>query len=694
MRHVKLGRDLKDARGRQDASGVPPLQRMTSLRRSLAALTIVVTSVGSVGAWALVTAAPAAALPSCNDNWTNASGGTWSASDNWSAGVPTSTSEVCIDLKGTYTVDFSGSGSAETLLVGNAASGRQTLDVDGSSTSSALTLGGASAIASGGVLSETPSGNGYALLGASGSASLKVNSGGEWQTSGSGNNAYLRVPITIDAGGTAQVGSPATVQDSSTLTTNDGTFTVSSGGGLSLSGNSSFSQSAGTLKTTGSFTDSSGTFTMSGGTESGNPVDISGGALVDSAGGGSFDLTGGVDLSGKIPSGQTVTVDGLSTSVAATLSGPVTDDGTLTLDSSGNGYSMIEGSALTVGSHGALTTTGSGNISYLRAPITIDAGGTATIGNPTTNQDSGTATTNAGTLQVSAGAELTLSGSSTLTNDRGATLGVTVDATTGAWGVAAPSGSISLAGTLGVTTVGSPTLRNSYDPITGTISGTFSSFAFGPKYYLVTYPTSEVQVQIEQGFTSSFTSFSPAENESITPQIASIAHANDEPGAYSATVNYGDGSGVEAATVKITGATGTVTGPAHTFTKAGTYSVTVVVSNTSGTTDIDTKVVTVTGPTIEALSKDTVAPGKELVTTITGTNFDGTGAPHGFSTSDPTHVTVASVKYENATQSQAAEYIVTLKVAKTASEETLALTLTQTGSEAGEYTDPDAVNVT
>jgi fibronectin-binding autotransporter adhesin len=1012
------------------------------VRRSLAVIAVAIAPAASVGGVALVTATAAAALPSCNDNWTNGSGGSWSTAGNWSAGVPSGTTDACIKLAGTYTVDLSGSGSASTLLVGNATSGTQTLDIDGSSTNSTLTLGGASEIASGGVLSETPSSSGYALLLGSGSTSLEIASNGKWTTSGTGSEALLRVPLTIDSGGSASIGAPDTLQDSDTLTTNNGSFTVSSGGAISLSSSSSFTQSGGTLKVTGSFSDSSGTFTMSGGTESGNPVTITGGTLADSAGGGSFDVTNSATLSGKIPSGQSVKVDGSSTNVEATLSGTVTDDGTLDLNSTSNGFSMIEGDALTVASGGALTTSGSGSDSYLRVPITIDTGGTVTIGNPettqdygtlttnkgsftvssggaislsgsssftqsggtlkvtgpftdssgtftmsggtesgnpvtitggtladsagggsfdvtnsatlsgkipsgqsvkvdgsstnveatlsgtvtddgtldlnstsngfsmiegdaltvasggafttsgsgsdsylrvpitidtggtvtignpdtvqdngtlTTNkgsftvssggeislsgsssftqsggtltatgpftdssgtftmsggtesgnpvtitggtladsagggsfdvtnsatlsgkipsgqsvkvdgsstnveatlsgtltdngtldlnstsngfsmiegdaltvasggalttsgsgsesylrvpitidtggtvtignpdtvQDSGTATVNSGTLKVVDGGELTLSSTSTLTNNAGGTLGVTVDASTGAWGVAASGDSVSLAGTLEVTTVGSPTLGNTYEPITGSVTGTFSSFAFGPKYYVVTYPTNEVQVQIEQGFTSSASSFSPAENESITPKVASIAHANDEPGTYSATVNYGDGTGVQPATVNITGATGTVTGPAHTYTEPGTYTVTTVISNTSGTTDTDTKSVKVTGPTITGLSEDTVAPGKELVTVVTGTNFDGTGAPSGFTTSDPTHVTVVSVEYEKKTTKHGAEYSVTLKVSKSASEETLSLTLTQTGSEPGIYTDSQAITVT
>ena len=110
----------------------------------------------------------------------------------------------------------------------------------------------------------------------------------------------------------------APTRTTNTLTTNQGTFTVSSGGGYTLSSASSFTDSAGTLTVTGAMTQNGGTFTQSGGTESGNPVHVAGGAtLADSAGGGAFDVIGSSSLSGTIPAGQTVNVDGSGTSVVA-----------------------------------------------------------------------------------------------------------------------------------------------------------------------------------------------------------------------------------------------------------------------------------------------------------------------------------------------------------------------------------------
>ena len=47
-----------------------------------------------------------------------------------------------------------------------------------------------------------------------------------------------------------------------------------------------------------------------GAAQTGNPVALTGATLIDSAGGGAFQLLGGSALSGTIPAGQTVTVLG------------------------------------------------------------------------------------------------------------------------------------------------------------------------------------------------------------------------------------------------------------------------------------------------------------------------------------------------------------------------------------------------
>ena len=67
----------------------------------------------------------------CTTSWANAAGGSWDTGGNWTAGVPVASSDVCIDLAGTYTVTLIGAKSVNSVTLGNV-SGVQTLLIRGS----------------------------------------------------------------------------------------------------------------------------------------------------------------------------------------------------------------------------------------------------------------------------------------------------------------------------------------------------------------------------------------------------------------------------------------------------------------------------------------------------------------------------------------------------------------------------------
>ena len=250
---------------------------MVGIRRAFMAVTIAVASLGTAGVASLVAATPSGASspPACTDSWMGPTTGTtsWNASStNWSAGFPIATSVVCINVPGTYTVDLPSSSNASisALEVGGASSGTQTVEIDGSATSVIMSVTAESYVESGGVLTLDPATNGYAMINGTG-GSLDVQSGGTLSTSGSTTNpAYLRVPITNESGGTVSLGASVNDQDSDTLTTNDGSFSVLTNGSLTLSGSSSFTQAAGSLSVGGTLTQDGGTFTQTGGTLSGS----------------------------------------------------------------------------------------------------------------------------------------------------------------------------------------------------------------------------------------------------------------------------------------------------------------------------------------------------------------------------------------------------------------------------------------
>ena len=644
---------------------------MGGVRRAAMAGLVVAASLGSAGAVAVVSATPSAALPSCTDNWVGPSSGTtnWNASSSdWSSGFPTSSSVVCISEPGTYTVDLNSSSNSSigALQVGGGSSGTQTVVVDGSSANVTLSLASASTVASGGVLALAPS-SGYTILSGPG---VTVNSGGTFSTSGASNTAYLRSSITNN--GTVTIGAANTAQDQSTSTANDGTFTVAGGGNLSVSSGSGSFINAGAMTVTGGLTESSGTFTQTSGSIAGSPVLLTGGALVDTAGTGAFDVKSNVSMSGTIPAGQTVTVDGSTTNTDLTLTGTsVTDDGTLALDPN-SGYAILSGSPLTVAAGASLGTSGTSNTAYLRVPVTNQAGGTVTIGAADTRQDSNTATSNAGTFQVANGGHLTLSGSSTLTG--AGTLGVTVNGTSGTGGISGPGITLASGSTLAVATVGTPTVGTVFTPIGGPVTGTFTTLSFGPNAYAVAYPGGAVQLTTEPAFTLTPAPMSPKENVPTgTVVLGNIGSASDGTGIYSATVNWGDGSGTGPATVTITGSTGTVTG-SHTYTTPGVYTVTTTLANTDGTTLTTTESVTVTGPTVTGFSKTLIKQGKKLSTVVSGTGLDASAV---VTTSNP-GVTVVSAKVGKPTKKHPNPTLkVKLSATKTAVTGPINVTITQ-----------------
>ncbi len=353
---------------------------------------------------------------------------------------PTSSDNVCITIAGTYSVTITGSSASAGTLVLGASSGKESLKILGNpSGNGQLTLSAAtgSEIKTDGVLklvSKNVVGAGYAMI--AGGPSVTLENKGTFQTSG-GQHAdiYLRVDITNDSSGTVKIKGDNSLEDGgagATNITNNGTFTVTSTGSLSVSSGSSFTHAGGTLSNVGAFAQSDGTFTQSGGTDSGNAISLSNSStLADSSGAGSFDLFGSDTLSGTIPAGQTVDAIGNPTNnTEVTLGTNVTNNGTFELDSetaSGSGYAILYQSS----SDFTFTNSGTGTFEtlgatispdYLRSDITNDSGGTFTIDGADTAEDGGNGATtfaNDGTLSVGAGGGITVSSSSSFTQSAG-----------------------------------------------------------------------------------------------------------------------------------------------------------------------------------------------------------------------------------------------------------------------------------
>jgi hypothetical protein len=392
-----------------------------------------------------------------------------------------------VTLQGSTFTDSGGTGGSfflqcsDTVPGGTIPTG-QLVDVQGSGCGNASTNVSAPLTNDGTLQLDSVSASESALIG----GSTITNIGTVATITGSGNNRYVRSNLVNDPGATVSIGA-TTLMDSGTTFTNGGAMTVTSTGHLDLSNGSNVTETGGTFVDTGSTYENGGTWTQSGGTVSGSPVILQNTTLADSAGKGSFVLQCGNTLSGTVPAGQTVNVQANGCGGAPTsLSGTVTNDGTLELDSlDADNNSFLNGPGSLV-NNGTLKTLGSnGGTRYLRVDVVNSATGKVTIGGRTL-QDSSTSFANSGSVTIADGAVLALNSGSTFTQVAGATLGVTVDpATSGGY---LTGGVLSVAGTLAVTTVGSPTSGSTYYVLpANSLSGTFGTVSSGATAYTVTY---------------------------------------------------------------------------------------------------------------------------------------------------------------------------------------------------------------
>jgi hypothetical protein len=471
---------------------------------------------------------------------------------------------------------------------------------------------------------------------------------GTFSTTGTGNTVYVRANITNAATGAVSIGSTDTRQDSSTTTLNNGTFTVGSGVTYAVSGSATVFTNNATVADNGSLTLNNSTWNQNSGSESGNAVALfNSSSLADAAGTGSFNLIDNAYLSGTIPAGQTVTglpLPGHNANVVLPVAG-VTNNGTLALTvPSGGGSVQLSGGPLA--NNGNLSTNGSSNGSYLRVTINNAHSGVITVNSSNTHQDSNTVTTNDGLLSVTDGANLTLSSSSSVVEHADGTLSGVADATNGGYGITISGGSVALAGTLAVTTVGTPTLGQTFNIVGGTgVSGSFSGYSFGAHAYDVAVSATAVTLTTATPFTLAGKAVGAKEDLPFTNATVATFTAGSQTGpVYAATINWGDGSATAAGTVSGTKITGS-----HQYTSTGTFTITTTLQDQLGTFETVTSTATVTvapAPTVTAVSPTPVVRAKSVTLTVTGTNFT-TNSTVAFSASG---VTTNSVTWVSATK--------------------------------------------
>lgn len=492
-----------------------------------------------------------ASAAACTDTWygpggsaTTATSGTWGTPGNWSNGaVPTTSDAVCITVPGTYTVTvgyYQTTGNvispvtvseAGSLTLG-AASGTQTLDVSGQSGQNssdetvnliALDVSGTATINPTGtlVLDATSAGNG--LTPAGGGAMLE---GGTFNNSGtivsqvedsSYSNSIDVSNLTNEASGNVQINSGALTESQTGSypwqATNDGSLTIASS--ASLTQTTGFASTGaftndGAVTNNGSITATNNggttTWTQTGGSVSGNAVVLENGdVLADSAGSGSFLLNyESGTLTGTIPAGQTVTVEGepfnsggeTYNSTTALLNGAtLVNDGTLVLDAQGSGTSS--GGAATI-ADGTLQNNGQ-LVAEVRDPswavhdqagLTNAHAGTVTVTGGAFDQDAqnGTAATNDGVVTVGPGVTWLLEEGSSFTNESDGTLSPEIASASSIGGFemispcCAGAGTFTAGGTLAPILLGgfTPVANQEFEPFAlsgGPFTGSFATVA-------------------------------------------------------------------------------------------------------------------------------------------------------------------------------------------------------------------------
>jgi hypothetical protein len=497
---------------------------------------MIMIAVCTVAACALVPSVASAA--GCSETWIGPGGspsggtsGNWGTAGNWSGGaVPTSTDSVCITAPGTYTVTLTTTtdhyGNEDTAnvqgLTLGATSGTQTLVVEGGASdvqgnwynATNLNVGAdGMSIAANGVLDLDATASDFTSPQGGtpgGSANLGVDSASS--TPAPLTNAGTIIAQSSDSAWGESINVGGTLTNTGSITDESGTLTfqgqsnlpyvVDNTGAVSIASGAMFTMLAGdgsSFTNDGTFANQ-GTATtqqtmhwiQSGGSETGNPVDLTGQeTLEDSAGTGSFAVTNcaGADLTGTIPAGQTVSVIGGCSGTTLTLGAgnnppAVVNDGTLILDAPATNGSdaIIQGAGLD--NRGTLDSTVANTTlaNQLLVPLVNEAGALVNLTGGTLEQTAGTATSNAGTVDIAPGSLwLVQAGSFTNTG----TLAPQIASATSLGQVNLTVGSkFNAGGTL------APSLASGYVPATGTeftevemngggVTGTFASVTGG-----------------------------------------------------------------------------------------------------------------------------------------------------------------------------------------------------------------------
>lgn len=306
----------------------------------------------------LLTAGIAAAA-TCTDTFTNTGVGDWDDASNWSAGVPTSTSNVCIE-QGTAQItdgDISPIPVASLDIGSGSSSAELDVAIHDVVTSSATTIGSHGTLVLNGTYTGSNGGNASLGGGTVQNAGTIVMEG-----TGYGSTLYGTVlnqgTISVPSGtgndlGMGGNGGPGSLD-------NQGTIDIAAGAELDVFGFPVTDDAGGSIVNDGTLTmrDDNGTngaYTQGAGTESGNPIELYGSDSVAYTGSGasSIETHTNLTVSGNLAAGQSLQADIGDT---LTWASSFTNAGTITL--APNYYGGGGGPATIALSSGTMTNAG------------------------------------------------------------------------------------------------------------------------------------------------------------------------------------------------------------------------------------------------------------------------------------------------------------------------------------------------
>jgi hypothetical protein len=241
-------------------------------------------------------------------------------------------------------------------------------------------------------------------------------------------DSFTTIRVNLVNSGTTEVDGSMFLDNGTTTTTNNSTFTVKSAASLSDSG--TFNQNGGTLaiSSAGSATFTGAIFNFNGGSVAGTATLIGSTLNIGAgAGSGAFDLQFGNTLTGSVLFGQVLTIDSNDANGPSTLSWKISgfaNAGQIIMTSAGT---AAHNSTLSVASGNTLANSGEidfqagvGGTRFLSADA-VNNSGTLNVNAPTNFSGANSALTNSGHIHIASGTSLTLSNSGSFNQTAGET---------------------------------------------------------------------------------------------------------------------------------------------------------------------------------------------------------------------------------------------------------------------------------